>query len=158
MILGPQINLLTISLCGPDEKVGKLRLSLAVSLILALQPAIHVMPRKQKTTPLHAQKDLVERGEKAEASNLERGLLSEPFEAAELLTDILVYFPSLGSYNLFYSSYCHWRNFRPENFLVRINMLRALSQVVSTIDAIFCHFSGSQSTFVLYERTVETRD
>ena len=62
------------------------------------------MPRKQKTTPLHAQKDLVERGEKAEASNLERGLLSEPFEAAELLTDILVYFPSLGSYNLFYSS------------------------------------------------------
>ena len=78
------------------------------------------MPPNQKKQNNTSKKDLVEWGEKAETSNLERGLLSLLFE---LLTDILDYFPSLlGSYNLFY--FCHRRSFRPEIFLVLINMLR----------------------------------
>jgi hypothetical protein len=93
-------------------------------------------PKKRKTTgskratslPVHAQKNLDEWGEKADASNLERGLLSLPFE---LLTEILDYFPAIGPYKFItYSSYRYRCQYcLPNIYLVRINMLRALSQV-----------------------------
>ena len=82
--------------------------------------------KKRKTTftslPVDTQKDLVEWGEKADASNLERGLLSLP---VELWTEILDYFPSIGPYTSVYMDY----HSLPEFFLVRLDVLRALSQV-----------------------------
>ena len=72
--------------------------------------------------PIHTQKNLDEWGEQADASNLERGLLSLP---VELRTEILDYFPAIGPYtavNVYY-------HLLPEIYLVRIDMLRALSQV-----------------------------
>ena len=86
-------------------------------------------PKKRKTTsksvsslPVHTQKNLVEWGENADASNLERGLLSLP---VELTTEVLDYFPVIGPYNAV--SYINY--LLPEIYLVRIDMLRALSQV-----------------------------
>ena len=76
---------------------------------------------KRATSPVHTQKDLVEWGEKADASNLERGLLSLP---VELRTEILDYFPALGPYTAVYLE-----PVLPEFFLVRIDLIRALSQV-----------------------------
>ena len=85
--------------------------------------------KKRKTTsksvtllPVYTQKNLVEWGEKADASNLERGLLSLP---VELSTEILDYFPAIKSYTAFN----HYEHLLPEIYLVRIDMLRALSQV-----------------------------
>jgi hypothetical protein len=69
----------------------------------------------------HTQKDLVEWGEKADASNLERGLLSLP---VELSTEILDYFPVIGPYNAVNES-----RLLPQIYALRIDMLRALSQV-----------------------------
>ena len=86
-------------------------------------------PKKRKTTtksvsslPVHTQKNLVEWGENVDASNLERGLLSLP---VELTTEVLDYFPVIGPYNAV--SYIDY--LLPEIYLVRIDMLRALSQV-----------------------------
>ena len=86
-------------------------------------------PKKRKTTskgvsslPVYPQKNLAEWGEKADASNLERGLLSLPVEVS---TEILDYFPSIGPYTTVNNVY----NLLPEIYLVRIDMLRALSQV-----------------------------
>jgi hypothetical protein len=87
-------------------------------------------PEKRKTTSkevsslpvLHTQKNLVEWGEKADASNLERGLLSLP---VELSTEILHYFPVIGPYKTIYFN----DNLLPEIYLLRIDILRALSQV-----------------------------
>ena len=85
-------------------------------------------PKKRKTMskgesslPVDPQKNLIEWGEKADASNLERGLLSLP---VELSTKILEYFPDIGPYNT-----VNQTNLLPEIYLVRIDMLRALSQV-----------------------------
>jgi hypothetical protein len=72
----------------------------------------------------HAQKNLVEWSEKAYASNLERGLLSLP---VELTTEILDYFPTMGPYTEVYSYYDD--PILPEFYLVRVDILRALSQV-----------------------------
>jgi hypothetical protein len=95
---------------------------------------VHVMlpnRKKRKTTskgvsslPVHTQKNLVEWGEKADsdASNLERGLLSLP---VELSTEILDYFPVIGPYTTLYS----YEYVLPEIYHLRIDMLRALSQV-----------------------------
>jgi hypothetical protein len=88
-------------------------------------------PKKQKTTsesvtslPVQTQKNLVEWGEKADASNLERGLLPLP---VELTTEILDYFPTIGPYTAVYNAI--GGPVLPEFFLVRIDVLRALSQV-----------------------------
>ena len=85
-------------------------------------------PKKQKTTPtsvpIHTQRNLVEWGEKADASNLERGLLSFP---VELTTEILDYFPAIGPYTSVNSN--NGYPILPEIFHVRIDVLRALSQV-----------------------------
>ena len=61
-------------------------------------------------------------GEKADASNLERRLLYLP---VELWTEILKYFPAIGPYT---SVYLHDHSL-PGFFLVRLDTLRALSQV-----------------------------
>jgi hypothetical protein len=78
-------------------------------------------PKKQKTTatslPIHTQRNLVEWREKADASNLERGLLSLP---VELTTEILDYFPTIGSYTSVNSDDGY--PVLPEIFLVRIQM------------------------------------
>jgi len=76
------------------------------------------------TLPVQTQKNLVEWGEKANASNLERGLLPLP---VELTTEILDYFPTIGPYTAVYNDPA--KTVLPENFLVRIDILRALSQV-----------------------------
>jgi hypothetical protein len=85
-------------------------------------------PKKQKTTstslPIHTQRNLVEWGKKADASNLERGLLSLP---VELTTEILDYVPTIGPYTSVNSD--NGYPALPEIFLVRIDVLRALSQV-----------------------------
>jgi hypothetical protein len=72
----------------------------------------------------HTQKNLVEWGEKADASNLERGLLCLP---VELTTEVLDYFPTIG----FYTTVLHNPSdaVLPKFYLVRIDILRALSQV-----------------------------
>ena len=69
-------------------------------------------------------KSLVEWGEKADASNSERGLLSLP---VELTTEILDYFPTIGPY----TASCSYNasTVLLAIFLVRIRILRALSQV-----------------------------
>ena len=77
---------------------------------------------KKETSPVHTQKELVEWGEKADASNLERGLLSLP---VELSTEILDYFPAIRPYTEVYD----FHHLLPEIYLVRIDILRALSQV-----------------------------
>jgi hypothetical protein len=89
-------------------------------------------PKKQKTTsksvaslPVHTQKNLVECGEKADASNRERGLLPLP---VELTTKILDYFPTIGPYTTVTNGIGD-PAVLPEIFLVRIDILRALSQV-----------------------------
>ena len=64
---------------------------------------------------------LVEWGEKADASNSERGSLLFP---VELTTEVLDYFPAIGPYTT-----AHLEPVLPEIFLVRIYVLRALSQV-----------------------------
>ena len=82
------------------------------------------MSKRVSSLPVDTQKSLVEWGEKADASNLERDLLSLP---VELTTEILDYFPTIGPYTASY-------NYRispilPAIFLVRGRVLRALSQV-----------------------------
>ena len=72
--------------------------------------------------PVHTQKGLVEWGDKADASNLERGLLSLP---VELTTEILDYFPSIGPHTELH----FYDHVLPEFYLVRQDILRALSQV-----------------------------
>jgi hypothetical protein len=87
-------------------------------------------PKKRKTTsksvasPVHTQKNLDEWGEKADASNLERALLPLP---VELTTKILDYFPTIGPYTTVTNGIGD--PVLPEIFLVRIDILRALSQV-----------------------------
>ena len=58
----------------------------------------------------------------ADASNLERGLLTLP---VELTTEILDYFPAIGPYTEVHNS----DPVLLEIYLVRIDILRALSQV-----------------------------
>ena len=103
-------------------------------------------PKRVTSLPVHTQKNLFEWGEleKADASNLERNLLSLP---VELMTEILNYFPAIGPSAIYYRRYYHIYAALPEIYLARMDMLRALS----TIDTFFCHFSGSHSTFVLCE-------
>jgi hypothetical protein len=72
----------------------------------------------------HTQKSLVEWGEKADASNLKRGLLPLP---VELTTEILDYFPTIGPYTAVYNDIGD--PVLSHIFLVRIDILRALSQV-----------------------------
>jgi hypothetical protein len=81
-------------------------------------------PKKRQTTskgvsslPEHT---LVE---KADASNLERGLLSLP---VELTTEILDYFPAIGPYTDVFKDLGLEI---PEFYLARVDLLRALSQV-----------------------------
>ena len=87
-------------------------------------------PKKPKTTsesvtslPIHTQKNLVEWGENVVASNLEKGLLSLP---VELVTEILDYFPTIGPYTAVNHGSVP---LLPGIFLVRVDILRALSQV-----------------------------
>ena len=89
--------------------------------------------KKRKTTsksvtslPVHTQKNLIEWGEKADALNSERGLLSLPLE---LRTEIFDYFPTIGPYTARYGSDNRVSPVLPEIYLVRIDILRALSQV-----------------------------
>ena len=77
---------------------------------------------RRATSPVHAQKDLIEWGEKADTSNLDRGLLSLP---VELTTEILDYFPAIGPY----TSATYYYHVLPELYLARIDILRALSQL-----------------------------
>jgi hypothetical protein len=82
--------------------------------------------------PVHTQKDLIKWGEKADASNLERGLMSLP---VELTTEILDYFPTIGPYTAVYSY--NDNPILPEFYLVRVDILRALSQVCIDYRRIF---------------------
>jgi hypothetical protein len=81
-----------------------------------------------------AQKELVEWCEKADASNLERGLLSLP---VELTTEILDYFPTIGPYNEVFFFMFNSIPILPELYRVRIDVLRALSQVCIDYRRIF---------------------
>ena len=88
--------------------------------------------KKRKTTstretsfleaPVHTQKNLDEWGEKADASNMERGLVSLP---VELSTKILDYFPAIRPY----TAVSNHHHLLSDIYLVRIDILRALSQV-----------------------------
>ena len=69
---------------------------------------------------------VVEWGENADTSNWERGLLSLP---VELTTEILDYFPTIGLYTAAYFREYNLNPVLPEVFLVRLGVLRALSQV-----------------------------
>jgi hypothetical protein len=117
-------------------------------------------PKKQKTTstslPIHTQRNLVEWGEKADASNLERGLLSLP---VELRTEILDYFPTIGPYTSANSD--TGRPVLSKIFLVGIDVLRALSQVCIDYRRVFlpllweslniCFTIGPASTRCFYK-------
>jgi len=87
-------------------------------------------PKRVSTTkkvgplPVNTQKNLVQWGHKEDASNLERGLLSLPLE---LTTEILDYFPAIGPYTTIRNGTTD--PVLPEFYLVRIDVLRALSQV-----------------------------
>ena len=88
-----------------------------------------ITPIRGTSLPVHAQKNLVEWGEKADASNLERGLLTLP---VELTTEILDYFPIIVPYTAahFHDLGHHFNDpVLPEVYIVRIDILRALSQV-----------------------------
>ena len=78
--------------------------------------------KAESSLPVQNQKNLVEWGEKADASNLERGLLSLPVEISK---EILDYFPVIGPYNTVTIE----DHLLPKIYLMRIDMLRALSQV-----------------------------
>ena len=85
-----------------------------------------VTSKRATSLQVDAQKNLVKRGEKADASNLERGLLSLP---VELSTEILDYFPTIEPYTGVHYYEYNLCPVLPEFYLVRIDILRALSQV-----------------------------
>ena len=79
--------------------------------------------------------------DKEGASNLDKGLLSMP---VELRTEFLDYYPTIGLYtHRDHNTVLH------EFYLVRTQVLRALSQVCVEYRRIFYHFSGTQSCFLL---------
>ena len=124
-------------------------------------------PKKRKTTaksalPQRTKKKIVESGEKANALNLERGLLSLP---VELSTEILDYFPAIGPYTVVQPQSDD--PILSEIFLVRIDMLRALSQVSvdyrrvflpilwESLNACFMREDSSESTSAFYKHVGE---
>jgi hypothetical protein len=113
-------------------------------------------PKKRKTTskgvsslPEQTQDELVEWGENADASNLERGLLSLP---VELTTEILDYFPAIGPYTEVYENII-----LSEIYLVRVDLLRALSQVCIDYRRVFLPLLWESLNLCFEMRTTNLR-